>query len=213
MNEYIQLIQENDYLEKKIKQIRQKYAMNKKKLKERKDEIITDLKKELIELETRAGKGIQKAVLDEKHEKISSVKMTYYRKLGELLTKEKNEIEAVKKGQQITKGTVYAIAGLAMATLIIKGSYEIYKHFTEIAEHQCSKLSGKEKEICIKKKRIEAIKKRIQAIDRQTIHCNKSKDPVKCKMAIHKYKLKMMNDMKEFGGEVAKKIGKWRMYS
>ncbi len=76
------------------------------------------------------------------------------------------------------------LAALTAAALVIYGGYKIYQRFFSQAAKACSKLSGSQRDQCVKKFRIDAMKTQISDLNKGMSTCSKSKDPAKCKQII-----------------------------
>jgi len=95
-------------------------------------------------------------------------------------TAEKGAAKAVSKLGKFGKIT----GGLALATTLIYGSYQIYKRYLSAAAKACSNKTGNDRKNCIDQYRSNARKEQIKKLQYHLKDCTKSKDPMSCKKAI-----------------------------
>jgi len=74
--------------------------------------------------------------------------------------------------------------GLALATALIYGSYEVYKRYLSAAAKACAHRSGNDRKECIDRYRSNARKEQIKKLHSHLQDCQKSKDPMSCKKTI-----------------------------
>lgn len=184
-------------IDKKIKEIKDKYKKKRNELKKYRDTALDKIKE--IALSTIDSQGqetadeLNETILDMIEKKKQRIKQLYYIKSAYLNTQQAKEIEKTLKMYKSTK----IISGVALASLIIYTSYQIYKDTNDKYKKNCEKKTGKDKEKCILNNRIIALKKRLNFLNGATIKCNKSKDPVKCKDKLDEEILKLNEKLKE----------------
>jgi ABC-type multidrug transport system fused ATPase/permease subunit len=196
-------------INKKIKEIKDKYKKKKDDLKEYRDEALDKIKE--VAVATADSKGQETAdelneeLLELIEKKKQRIRHLYLIKKAYLNGQESKEIEKTL----LTYKSVAIISGITLASLIIYTSYQIYKETNKKYKKNCIKKTGKEKEKCILNNRIISLKKRLDFLNGASIKCNKSKDPVKCKdkldEEILKIKEKIENYVKELYETAARK--------
>lgn len=194
------------------KAIREKYKKKRKILKKEKEKIEQSMKDTLIDVAKQTGEEAANELRDTFSQKASNLKVYYYKRLGELLSKEKNELAALKKGQKIIKGSKYTIAGTIAAGLILASARLLYKQSIDYAKRKCSNYKGKDKEICIKQMKIQALKNKLSHIKKSINKCNKSKNINKCKDKLHEEILKIQDQINELIKDIGSRIGKFEIY-
>ena len=184
-------------LDKKIKEIKDKYKKKRNELKKYRDTALDKIKE--IALSTADSQGqetadeLNETILDMIEKKKQRIKQLYYLKSAYLNTQQAKEIEKTLKMYKNTK----IISGVALASLIIYTSFQIYKDTNDKYKKNCEKKTGKDKEKCILNNRIIALKKRLNFLNGATIKCNKSKDPVKCKDKLDEEMLKIKEKIED----------------
>jgi hypothetical protein len=95
-------------------------------------------------------------------------------------TAEKGAAKAISKLGKFGKIT----GGLALATALIYGSYEVYKRYLSAAAKACAHRSGNERKDCVDRYRSNARREQIKKLHHSLQDCQKSKDPISCKKTI-----------------------------
>ena len=104
-------------------------------------------------------------------------------------------VEVLDKAKEIaTKSGVAAasfikkypkeLGAAAVTSLLVYGSYKVYKRFFSAAAKACAGKSGSEKTACMKKYKIDAIRAQISDLNRSKGACNKTNNPEACKHKI-----------------------------
>jgi len=75
---------------------------------------------------------------------------------------------------------------LALVYAASKGAMAVYNRFFSKAAKFCSKYNGQEKTMCMSKAKIAAIKEKIKYIQKESIKCDNTKNPKKCKKLMKK---------------------------
>jgi hypothetical protein len=96
----------------------------------------------------------------------------------------KEAAEPVKKAVSKLSKFGKITGGLALATTLIYGSYQVYKHYLSAAAKACAHRSGNERKDCIDRYRTNARKEQIKKLQHHLQDCIKSKDPLNCKKII-----------------------------
>ena len=168
-------------IDKKIKEIKEKYKKKKDKLKEYRDIALEKLK-ELFKSAAEAqvekyGEELNEKIIETIEKKKQRIRQLYLIKKTYLNSQEAKEIEKVLFKYKATA----IISGTALASLIIYTAYQTYKETNNKYKKNCEKKVGIEKDKCILKNKIFSLKKRLNFLNGATIKCNSSKDPIKCK--------------------------------
>ena len=191
------LLLEDIKLDKKIKEIKEKYKKKKDKLKEFRDMALDNLKeifKSSIESKVEEyGDELNEEILEVIEKKKQRIKQLYYIKKNLLNAQEAKEIEKVMFKYKSSA----IISGTALASLIIYTAYQTYKVSNNKYKKNCEKKVGIEKDKCILKNKIFSLKKRLNFLNGATIKCNSSKDPIKCKDKLDEEILKLNEKLKE----------------
>jgi len=184
-------------LDKKIKEIKEKYKKKKDKLREYRD-IALDKLKEIFKDATKQhgqeyANELNEKIFDMVEKKKQRIRQLYLIKKNLLNAQEAKEIEKV-----IFKYKAAAIiSGTALASLIIYTAYQTYKETNNKFKKNCEKKIGIDKDKCILQNRITALKKRLNFLNDVSIKCNESKDPIKCKDKLDEEILKLKNKLIE----------------
>lgn len=191
------LLLEDVKLNKKIKEIKTKYKKKNDDLKKYRDDALDKTKEIAIstaDSQTQEyADELNEKILDMIEEKKQRIKQLYFIRSANLNAQQAKEIEKAIKTYKTTK----IISGIALASLIIYTSYQIYKDTNNKYQKNCEKKPGKIREKCILNNRIISLKKRLDFLNGASIKCNKSKDPVKCKDKLDEEILKIKEKIEE----------------
>jgi ABC-type multidrug transport system fused ATPase/permease subunit len=184
-------------IDKKIKEIKEKYKKKKDKLKEYRDKSLDKLK----EIFKDATEQYGQEYADELNEKIFDIVEKKKKRIRQLYLIQKNllnaqEAKEIEKAMFKYKATAI-ISGVALASLIIYTAHQTYKETNNKYKKNCEKKIGIDKDRCILKNRIVALKKRLNFLNGASIKCNKSKDPIKCKDKLDEEILRLKDKLVE----------------
>lgn len=204
-NDTLILLNENK-IDDKIAQIKNKYKKKRKDLKAQYDKAVEKIK----DFGKDVGKDAAKDTIEEMNKKIrtksENMRTVYLVRLKSLGKQEIDALQKLQKIKSISKKGLIATSGLALASIIIATSYQVFKDEKDEITRKCSRKKGKEKEICNKRNRIIALKRRISFLNNSVFRCNYSKDPVKCRMTIDKEILKLKESLRKETINFGKKL-------
>lgn len=187
----------------KIKQVKEKYKKEKEKLLKDQKSSIEKLKDYVKDVGEDIVSDVSSDIGEKIERKIQRLRAIYLVKKNILKQKEVKEIGKVK---QLYRTAPKIVSGLFTVAIAMYGANKLYKTEKQKIEKICKNKTGQEKKKCIKNIEIKLLKKKLSFLNDAVLNCNFSKDPVKCKVALHKEMLKLREKIKDKSIEFEEKV-------